>query len=95
MTSDAGGSILTHAFGAIFGLGITLGLGTKAKNIPEENRKTTYTSDSFAMIGTIVLWMVPGIISGSNTVNFRYRGKFILPRTKINQEPIESGNTSP
>ena len=56
-TSDAGGSILTHAFGAFFGLGLTLGLGVKPKHIPEENRLTNYVSDTFSLVGTIVLWM--------------------------------------
>lgn len=56
-TSDAGGSLLTHTFGAFFGIGITLGLGVKPQHIPGENRKTSYLGDTFALLGTIVLWM--------------------------------------
>ena len=56
-TSDAGGSILTHAFGAFFGLGLTYGLGVKPEHIPEQNRRTNYMSDTFALVGTIVLWV--------------------------------------
>jgi len=55
--ADAGGSILTHAFGAFFGLGMTLGMGVRSRHIPEKNRLTNYTSDTFALIGTIVLWV--------------------------------------
>lgn len=64
-TSDAGGSILTHAFGAFFGLGLTLGLGVKPKHIPEENRLTNYVSDTFSLVGTIVLWMFWPSFNGS------------------------------
>ena len=49
--ADAGGSVLTHAFGAFFGLGMTLGMGMRARHIPEKNRLTNYTSDTFALIG--------------------------------------------
>lgn len=55
--ADAGGSILTHAFGAIYGIGVSLGLGVKSKDIKDDNRVTVYHSDTFAMLGSIVLWM--------------------------------------
>jgi len=64
-TSDAGGSILTHAFGAFFGLGLNLGLGVKPRHIPEENRLTNYVADTFALVGTIVLWMFWPSFNGS------------------------------
>ncbi|KAL5267485.1 hypothetical protein ACHWQZ_G004497 [Mnemiopsis leidyi] len=64
-TSDAGGSILTHAFGAFYGVGLNLGLGIKPKYIPEENRKTNKFGDTFALVGTIVLWMFWPSFNGS------------------------------
>ena len=66
-TSDAGGSILTHAFGAFYGVGLNFGLGIKPKHIPEENRKTNKVADTFALVGTIVLWMFWPSFNGTYT----------------------------
>ena len=54
---DMGGSIFVHTFGAYFGLALSRTL-TKSNN--DESSKlnsSTPTSDLFAMIGTLFLWM--------------------------------------
>jgi ammonium transporter Rh len=61
-TVDMGGSMFVHTFGAYFGLGLSRTLSRSAKNSCGEveshqmNGSST-TSDMFAMIGTIFLWM--------------------------------------
>ncbi|GMF17364.1 unnamed protein product [Phytophthora fragariaefolia] len=53
---DAGGSMVIHAFGAFFGLALTVKLGSPSDN--EQSHNTSqYHSDIFAMIGTLFLWM--------------------------------------
>ncbi len=52
---DAAGSIIIHAFGAYFGLGLAVGLTSErhlAKEIPGDT-----TSNRFSMIGSMVLWL--------------------------------------
>jgi ammonium transporter Rh len=52
---DTGGSILIHAFGALFGLAATLSLTTtKEFKTPVESDAT---SDRFSMLGSMVLWV--------------------------------------
>jgi ammonium transporter Rh len=56
---DMGGSIFVHTFGAYFGLGCSWAM---TRNAPSEKDKkgkngATKTSDMFAMIGTLFLWM--------------------------------------
>ena len=52
--TDSGGSIFVHAFGAYFGLAVSLALG-HGKAISQgprlEKEGSSYTSDTFAMIG--------------------------------------------
>ncbi|KAL9911776.1 rhesus blood group-associated glycoprotein Rh50 isoform 1-T7 [Glossina fuscipes fuscipes] len=55
---DVGGSITVHAFGAYFGLAVSLMLRPKKEeNDPGQYEAPTYTSDLFAMIGTLFLWI--------------------------------------
>lgn len=56
---DMGGSIFVHTYGAYFGLATAWALGPKGTTSrPDyENNSSTKTSDTFAMIGTIFLWM--------------------------------------
>jgi len=52
---DAGGSVVIHAFGAYFGMGLTLVLSSaKHREIPIESDAT---SDRFSMLGSMVLWI--------------------------------------
>lgn len=52
--SDAGGSIIIHAFGAYFGLALSRTLYTKeALDSPKEG--SNYHSDLFAMIGEFLI----------------------------------------
>jgi ammonium transporter Rh len=52
---DTGGSIVIHAFGAIFGLGIIKAMTTKKEL--EEPIESDAVSDRFSMIGSMVLWL--------------------------------------
>jgi ammonium transporter Rh len=52
---DTAGSIIIHAFGAYFGLGLSLALTTaRQRSQPIESDAT---SDRFAMLGSMVLWL--------------------------------------
>jgi ammonia channel protein AmtB len=52
---DTGGSILIHAFGAIFGLGVAASMTTrKESQIPLE---CDDTSDRYSLLGSMVLWV--------------------------------------
>lgn len=52
---DTGGSILIHAFGALFGLGVVMTMTTKEEfAAPIE---ADHTSDQFSMLGSMVLWL--------------------------------------
>lgn len=52
---DAGGSVVIHAFGAYFGMGLTLVLSSaKHREMPIESDAT---SDRFSMLGSMVLWI--------------------------------------
>lgn len=52
---DTGGSIVIHAFGAIFGLGVAIAITHKKEAaIPIES---DFTSDRFSMLGSMVLWV--------------------------------------
>ncbi|XP_065159135.1 ammonium transporter Rh type A isoform X3 [Atheta coriaria] len=57
--TDAGDSIFVHAFGAYFGLAVSYVLARRTKEWTEANpmEGSSYTSDLFAMIGTVFLWM--------------------------------------
>lgn len=58
LASDMGGSIFVHIFGAYFGLAVSLVLSKQSKlKANESNFGSRYTSDIFAMIGTLFLWM--------------------------------------
>jgi ammonium transporter Rh len=52
---DTGGSIVIHAFGAIFGIGVVLTMTTKKeREIPIESNAT---SDRFSLLGSMILWL--------------------------------------
>ncbi|CAO1415969.1 unnamed protein product [Diamesa serratosioi] len=55
---DIGGSITVHAFGAYFGLAVSFMLRPTKENAKAgELEGASYTSDIFAMVGTIFLWI--------------------------------------
>ena len=52
---DTGGSIVIHAFGAIFGLGVIMTMTTKQEmELPIE---ADATSDRFSLLGSMILWL--------------------------------------
>ena len=52
---DTGGSIVIHAFGAIFGLGVIMTMTTKKEmDLPIE---ADATSDRFSLLGSMLLWL--------------------------------------
>lgn len=56
--TDTGDSMVVHAFGAYFGLMVSRIIYTKdTEEAEEENEKSVYHSDIFAMIGTVFLWL--------------------------------------
>ena len=52
---DTGGSIVIHAFGALFGLGVAISMTTK--NEYDADIETDATSDRFALLGSMMLWI--------------------------------------
>ncbi len=52
---DVGGSIVIHAFGAIFGLGVALTMTTKQEM--ETTIESDATSDRYSMLGSMALWI--------------------------------------
>jgi ammonium transporter Rh len=52
---DTGGSIVIHAFGAIFGLGVIMTMTTREEiDLPIESDAT---SDRFSLLGSMILWL--------------------------------------
>ncbi len=52
---DTGGSIVIHAFGALFGLGVAVSMTTrKEQDVPVAS---DFTSDRFSLLGSMVLWV--------------------------------------
>ncbi|XP_054627495.1 ammonium transporter Rh type C [Dunckerocampus dactyliophorus] len=54
---DAGGSMVIHAFGGYYGLGISWVLYRPKLDQSKRLNGSVYHSDMFAMIGTLFLWM--------------------------------------
>lgn len=52
---DTGGSIVIHAFGAIFGLGVAITMTTKQEF--KKTIETDATSDRYSMLGSMMLWI--------------------------------------
>ncbi len=52
---DIGGSIVIHAFGALFGLGVALSMTTKKEY--EVEIESDDTSDRFSLLGSMILWV--------------------------------------
>lgn len=52
---DSAGSIVIHAFGAYFGLGLTIAI--TRKNQRDKAIESDETSDRFSMLGSMILWI--------------------------------------
>jgi len=52
---DTGGSVVIHAFGAYFGLGVVAHTANKFKNSPE--CKVDSQSNQFCLLGSMILWL--------------------------------------
>jgi ammonium transporter Rh len=52
---DTGGSIIIHAFGALFGVGVVVAITHKSE--PAVPIESDFTSDRFSMLGSMVLWV--------------------------------------
>ena len=52
---DTGGSIVIHAFGALFGIGVAFSMTTKKEY--ETPIESDETSDRFSLLGSMVLWV--------------------------------------
>jgi ammonium transporter Rh len=48
---------VVHAFGAYFGLAVSFVLRPKKEDLTGPMEGSSYTSDIFAMVGTIFLWI--------------------------------------
>ncbi|MCP4365499.1 MAG: ammonium transporter [Planctomycetes bacterium] len=60
---DTGGSILIHAFGALFGLGVVMTMTSEQEF--GTDIESDATSDQFSMLGSMVLWLFwPSFCSG-------------------------------
>jgi ammonium transporter Rh len=53
--TDTGGSIIIHAFGALFGVGAALSL--TSKNELDKPIESDATSDRYSMLGSMILWV--------------------------------------
>uniref|UniRef100_A0A6B2L332 Ammonium transporter AmtB-like domain-containing protein n=1 Tax=Arcella intermedia TaxID=1963864 RepID=A0A6B2L332_9EUKA len=54
--TDIGGSMYIHVFGAYFGIGVAM-IVSRKHSFSHKNNISTYNSDTYALIGTIFLWM--------------------------------------
>jgi len=54
---DAAGSIVIHAFGAYFGLGLAVALSKQKQKQSKQAIESDATSDRFSMLGSMVLWI--------------------------------------
>ena len=52
---DVGGSIVIHAFGALFGIGVAVSMTTKTEF--DVDIDTDFTSDRFSLLGSMILWV--------------------------------------
>lgn len=74
---DVGGSIVVHVFGAYFGLAVSKMYG---KPTNDEENKSMYHSDMFAMIGSLFLWLYWPSFNGF----FASREYFFMDRAFVN-----------
>jgi ammonium transporter Rh len=83
--TDAAGSIVIHAFGAYFGLGLAVALSRKQATEPAVS--SDETSDRFSMLGSMMLWVFWPSFCSAVVPSEQ------LPRTVINTVVALSGAT--
>ncbi|NXT91600.1 RHAG protein, partial [Anhinga rufa] len=76
--TDVGASMTIHAFGAYFGLAVTLVLYRPGLKTKHENEESTYHSDIFAMIGTLFLWLFWPSFNSAIATEIIYQNKAIV-----------------
>ncbi|KAM9298534.1 ammonium transporter Rh type A isoform 1-T1 [Morus bassanus] len=76
--TDVGASMTIHAFGAYFGLAVTLVLYRPGLKTEHENEESTYHSDIFAMIGTLFLWVFWPSFNSAIVTEKIYQNKAIV-----------------
>ena len=83
--ADTGGSIVIHAFGAIFGVMAALSLTTKEELKVEI--ESDATSDRYSMLGSMILWIFwPSFCAALVPVE-------LVPKTVVNVVIALSGST--
>jgi len=82
---DTGGSVVIHAFGAFFGLGVLLTMTTKKEFDTEV--ESDMTSDRFSLLGSMVLWVFWPSFCGALVE------PALVPMTAINVILALSGST--
>ncbi|KFW95563.1 Ammonium transporter Rh type A, partial [Phalacrocorax carbo] len=76
--TDVGASMTIHAFGAYFGLAVTLVLYRPGLKTKHKNEESTYHSELFAMIGTLFLWVFWPSFNSAIAVEQIYQEKAII-----------------
>ncbi|XP_074942700.1 ammonium transporter Rh type A [Phalacrocorax aristotelis] len=76
--TDVGASMTIHAFGAYFGLAVTLVLYRPGLKTKHKNEESTYHSELFAMIGTLFLWVFWPSLNSAIAVEQIYQEKAII-----------------
>lgn len=82
---DTGGSVVIHAFGAFFGLGVLLTMTTKKEFDTEI--ESDMTSDRFSLLGSMILWVFWPSFCGALVE------PALVPMTAINVILALSGST--
>eukprot|EP00934_Nitzschia_sp_Nitz4_P003452 Nitzschia sp. Nitz4//scaffold419_size8899//2837//4199//NITZ4_009109-RA/size8899-snap-gene-0.0-mRNA-1//-1//CDS//3329551391//3442//frame0 len=76
---DVGGSLTIHMFGAYFGLALAKTLGPQDKPSAETNNAPSRTSDVFAFIGTLLLWVYwPSFVGATETGTDLYEMRCLI-----------------
>lgn len=78
---DVGGAIFIHAFGAYFGLAVSLMARKRVVAKSEHREGSTATTDIFAMIGTVILWVYwpsfNGVLASHDALHRAYINTYI------------------
>lgn len=75
--NDLGGSMVVHAFGAYFGMGLSKAISKKRQR-EHDNDGSAYHTDMFSMIGTVFLWVYWPSFNAAFTVTTDARHRAIV-----------------